>query len=247
MDSEAVFDGRLKAVGLWEFKERFVAAGFLKFGDYACATTTTNGNLDDDKFAVDVLEPILGRPDHVKRIPCKRLFLEAFAMFAADLSKRASGLEDEEKPRKIPTIEKGIRLKQLRADYSDYDIEDELEPSHLLIDKFWHMYESGDLRYLLWTELTRRDAEVGKGVKKDEYWKVENGAIRSTSVEIEDPADISTESKLRFALMRRLRARDGTSDDLPSPQEDHAVSNETVQRDTAKRSPKGHSRASSRR
>ena len=110
MDSEAVFDGRLKAVGLWEFKAQFLEAGFVTLGGYACGTTTANGNLDDNKFATDVLEPVLGRADHPKKVACKRLFPEAFAMFAADLSKRASGLEDDEKPRKIPTLEKGTRL-----------------------------------------------------------------------------------------------------------------------------------------
>eukprot|EP00973_Karenia_brevis_P067681 9416565-Karenia_brevis.AAC.1 len=124
-------------------------------------------------------------------------------MLAADAQRKAVGAEDDSKPRKLPGPERNARLNSVRAELVGLDVRGILEPSHTLVDKFVSMKESGELRYLQWKELTTREAEL-KGEKFEEVFVKDNdGRLKHSSRKLEAPADLSSDSKWRYALQRR--------------------------------------------
>ena len=65
------------------------------------------------------------------------------------------------------------------------------------------MFETGNLRHLPWSELTRRDLEI-RGFKEDPTWKLDRaGYMQHSFVQKEDAANISTDLLLHQALVRR--------------------------------------------
>ena len=78
-----------------------------------------------------------------------------------------------------------------------------LEPSCKLVDKLVTIQGTGQIRYIQWEELTRRDTEI-LGVKTEEFWKTDSaGVLRKFEESVEAPADTSTELRLKQALTRR--------------------------------------------
>eukprot|EP00973_Karenia_brevis_P015903 2175479-Karenia_brevis.AAC.1 len=133
----------------------------------------------------------------------RRLFFDSYAMVAADAQRKASGMDDESKPKKLPGPERSARLEAVRAQLTGLNITGPMEPSHALVDKLVAMQESGALRHIAWQELTSRESEI-RGVRHEEYYKTDNtGRLRAFTGGQEPPADTSSETKLRFALQRR--------------------------------------------
>eukprot|EP00973_Karenia_brevis_P013401 1820177-Karenia_brevis.AAC.1 len=65
------------------------------------------------------------------------------------------------------------------------------------------MQESGALRHIPWKELTSRESEI-RGVKHEECYKTDSsGHLKLVSTNMEAQADLSSDSRLRFALQRR--------------------------------------------
>eukprot|EP00973_Karenia_brevis_P072121 10019438-Karenia_brevis.AAC.1 len=81
-------------------------------------------------------------------------------MVAADAQRKAVGVEDDAKPRKLPGPERQSRLKAIREQLGGLDVHGILEPSHTLVDKFIAMKESNELRYIPWKDLTSREMEL---------------------------------------------------------------------------------------
>eukprot|EP00973_Karenia_brevis_P068895 9578447-Karenia_brevis.AAC.1 len=122
---------------------------------------------------------------------------------AADAQRKAVGIEDEARPRKLPPAERNARLDEVKVELSGLKITGVLEPSHALVDKVVAMQEANELRYLAWHELTAREAEV-RGQKSVDYFKADaSGNLKMVSAKQEMPADVSTLTRLRFAWQRR--------------------------------------------
>eukprot|EP00973_Karenia_brevis_P082451 11428787-Karenia_brevis.AAC.1 len=75
-------------------------------------------------------------------------------MVAADAQRRASGGDDETKPRRLPGAERSARLEDIKGKLTGLKIAGPLEPSHALVDNFVAMQESGASRHIPWHELT---------------------------------------------------------------------------------------------
>eukprot|EP00973_Karenia_brevis_P004722 649315-Karenia_brevis.AAC.1 len=78
-----------------------------------------------------------------------------------------------------------------------------LEPSHTLVDKYVTMQETGALRHIPWQELTTRESEI-KGMKVEECFRTDStGNLKAVTDRKEEPADLSSDTRLRFAMQRR--------------------------------------------
>ena len=79
----------------------------------------------------------------------------------------------------------------------------ELEPSRALINKFYTMQTTGELKHVEWSELTRRDKEV-RCEKSEQVWKPDTaGSFKRTEKKLEDPAEVADTLDLKCALQRR--------------------------------------------
>ena len=203
LESSAVFEARVMALKLGEFWPKFRDLGWTSVGEFAFAANCTPGQQDEATFISDIVIPLTDAADHPKKSALRRLFYECFTQCAADMAARSTQGEEDDRPKKLPKLEREVRMSELRTKLSEsLDIEGETEPSNTVIDKAHAMFESGEIRALRWDELTTRESESG-GVKSELIWKIDKGVMRQSEQVVEDPADTSTELKLRFALQRR--------------------------------------------
>jgi len=87
-------------------------------------------------------------------------------------------------------------------------LDGELDVSNRLIDSAIGMYEDNTLRYIPWSEATKRELEL-RGEKKDRAWIPDaSGIIKEKVVSEFGSADVSTDLRMSFALKRRGLALD---------------------------------------
>ena len=129
---------------------------------------------------------------------------EAYTAAANDMQRRMSPEDIVDKPRALPPVERGARLKALREKLSPgIEIRGELEPSDALVDKFVSMQEAGVLRYISWEYLTQRHLDI-RGKKKVPGIDLDNDMrLRVAEVAKEETVDNTTDLKLVEALQRR--------------------------------------------
>ena len=203
LDSVAVFAKRLEELKLGAYFNEFTALGWDSMGSFAFSCAFSPGQADDSSFINEVVVPLLTDPAHVLKPQLRRLFFEAYTLAALDVQRRASPTEDMEKPKKLPAPERLSRLRVLKARLKGLVIAEELEPSDALIDKFNAQKEDGNLRFVPWSELTRRDDEI-KSVKKTKSFETDSsGRLKVGEEQVEAPADTATDLKLKTALQRR--------------------------------------------
>jgi hypothetical protein len=203
LDSKAVFEARIKELGLQDVASAIVGEGWTTFGAFAFSCSYTPGNVDDSSFVSDVIQPVLGVDHQRLRPQLKRLFFEAHTMAIMDVQRRATPSDDVEKPKKLPVPEKVSRMRALKNRLVGLSIEGETEPSYALIDRFNSMFEDGSLKFVQWDELTRRDEEI-KSVKKSTYFQTDkDGTLKVCTETTEDAADVGSDLKLKAALQRR--------------------------------------------
>ena len=203
LESTTVFEARVKALSLHEFWDKFQEFGWTTIGDFAFAANCSPGQSDETTFITEVVVKLTGDADHPRKSALRRLFFECYSQCAADIQARTSQTGDEDRPRKLPKLEREQRMRELREKLKEsMDIEGDTEPSNALVDKAYTMFDSGEVRFLRWDEITKRESEQS-GAKTEPIWKVEKGVMRQSEVVVEDPADVSTELQLQFALKRR--------------------------------------------
>lgn len=203
LDSAAVFQRRLVELKLSHLTNQFTERGWDSMGAFAFSCAHAPGSSDDTSFINEVVIPILGDPGHVMKPQLRRLFFEAFTMAALDVQRRASPSDEVDKPKKLPAPERLSRLRVLRSRLVGLSIEDDLEPSDALVDKFNSMKEDGVLRWVPWEELNTRVDEVLNVKKVKEFHTTPDGFLKTVEKDSEDPADIASDLKLRTALQRR--------------------------------------------
>ena len=197
LDSKPVFAARLAAFGMGHLIDPLAAAGVDSLGDLAFATTWAPGVPDDSNFK-EFVKKVIGDPpaspgddaseaaraavdsksaEHSRSTNrLRRLFVESYTVYTADMRRRVENHSGEvDHPRKLMIEERNERLKLLRAQLAPgiKILPEELEPSHLLTDKYVAMVERNELGLIEWSELTCRDQEL-KSVKKDPFWLVSN-------------------------------------------------------------------------
>ena len=203
LDSLAVFQRRLTELKLSPFTNSFTERGWDSMGAFAFSCAHAPGSSDDTSFINEVVVPILGDPAHVLKPQLRRLFFEAYTMAAIDVQRRASPSDEVDKPKKLPAPERLSRLRVMRARLVGLKIEDDLEPADALVDKYNAMKEDGVLRWVPWEELTAREDEVRNVKKLKEFHTTPDGFLKTIERDLEDPADIASDLKLKTALQRR--------------------------------------------
>ena len=208
LESEAIFEERVTAMGLADFLEGFKRLGWGTHGTFAYSSSYVPGAVDDSKFVQDVVIPLLERDDHPKKSLVRRLFFESYTVATAELRRRHDRTE-EDAPRRVPASEKEARRSQLAARLAPgVELKGELDPSYSLIDAAVQMHEDNTLIYLDWEVCTKREMEL-TATKKDKTWKPDAaGVVKEKVVDRAPLADTSTDLKLRFTLQRRGLALD---------------------------------------
>jgi hypothetical protein len=172
--------------------------------EFAFSANYVPGKPDESAFINDIVLPLTGDINSNRKPALRRFFFECYTNAAADINRRASRSEDDEKPKKIPVTEREDRFQKLKERLTGLTLRNELEPSTMLIDKFVEMEEVGELRYVKWEEYTRRNQE-SKGVKKEELWKEDGeGRIKRLFKDHEEHIVVGGDLlAARYALQRR--------------------------------------------
>ena len=168
-ESTAVFDAKLKDLGLDGYQAEMNRRGWSTLSTFAFASSWVPGSGDDGAFITQVVTPILGRADHPDLPKLRKLYHEAYTVVAAELRQRLEGTQepDGSKTRKLPAVERKTRWAHLRATYGHLQINDQLEPAHHVVDKFHSMKVDGELKYMAPHEIPTRDQEL-QNIKTEE-------------------------------------------------------------------------------
>ena len=194
--------------------KKFADKGWASYADFAFAVRFQPGaGPDEEKLFPAIFQKIFPEmkpeDDSPNIIRVRRLYWESYSVAAVDMARRMSPDSEPEKPRQLPKEERASRLEDLRPKLGlGFEIEEETEPSDLLVDKLVTMQERGALKYVPWDELTKWGAEARAEPKKDPYFKISTDNYQRKFLELEEPtteqvADTGTDLKLTNALARR--------------------------------------------
>ena len=208
IDSVATFNAKMRSLGLADLKEVFVGNGWTTISSFAFATPANFAGtpVDEATFRACILTPLFGDATDPRTPSIRRLHFECYSQTIAEIHRKASRLDEDDKPKALSPPERLARLEDVKEKVGTcMDIEGELEPSDILVDKYVHMQEStGVLKYIPFDEVGRRDQEI-LGVKKDSSLKPDphTGTVRVHEYSIDNPADMSTDYKFFRTLQRR--------------------------------------------
>ena len=82
--------------------------------EFAFAANYKPGATDETSFIKDIVVPLYTSEDSIKKSALRRLYFEAYTMAAADVHRRAVRPDDEEKPKKMPIVERAERFSARR-------------------------------------------------------------------------------------------------------------------------------------
>ena len=177
LESKAVFWAKIDKLGLTSAKAKFTELGWETLADFAFASSKAPDVINDTEFNDQIVTPLLGQsPVAVQRVRLRRLFTEAYTLFAADLNSQVNRVDDPDKPKKLAPQERKERFAQCQRELTGVELKGEREPSHHIVDKFVAMQESGELRIVEWHEITKREQEL-RNEKKDPQWVLENNGL----------------------------------------------------------------------
>ena len=208
LESVAVFDSRLAAVGL----DAAVGAAIKATGistlaqlAFCCAYVPGAG---DDAVLVRYFETALARAATPRELASfRRLFYEAHTLAISELKQKAER-NDESAPRRLPAVERATRLQQQQARLNGIVIEGSLDPSNALVDEVFSQREDYMVRWLSVDKCTMRSQEL-QGVKRESTVRTDSsGKITIQTVDQQLTADVSSEYRVRLALQRRALAYD---------------------------------------
>ena len=210
VDSQAVFCDRALSCGLSEaLIARLKEDGLASFAKLAfCCSYTPGGG--DDQALIAVLTQLNGGNQASAGVASsfRRLFFEAFTLAASELRSRLDRSEDSG-PKKMPVPERVHRYNELQKRLgSAIRMESELEPSDALVDLCCSQHEENRLQWIPWEKLTKRDAEMTAGKKKEGIVPDSQGKLKWQKEDVLGPADLSSDLFIRYALQRRSLAYD---------------------------------------
>ncbi|CAE7415247.1 unnamed protein product [Symbiodinium sp. CCMP2592] len=201
IDSKAEFESRCKDVcGSSALLENLRAKGIESFSSlaFACGTPQTPPTETEfASFAENVCGPSL-----------RRLHFEAITLVVAQLKQQAIA-DPAEAVKKLPLAEKQARIEDQRRRLHGLLLEDELQPSHALIDACAHMIEQNHITWVPPSKCTKRDQELRVGIKdKSKFLVAAEGGVTLASAPTVLTADHQTPLQLQWCLQRRGLALD---------------------------------------
>ena len=148
LDSEAQFEARALEIGLAQAVVDLIkAAGVNTLSRLAFAVGQPGQAIvpnDVDAF----LQTSLGRPATLaESAGVRRLAFEAQTFLVASL-RQVVEQRDDGIPKKIGAAERETRMRTLRTELTGLDIQDELEPSHALLERACQINETNNLKYI---------------------------------------------------------------------------------------------------
>jgi hypothetical protein len=200
LESQKAFESRALEVGMPRaLLDELIVQGVLNMATFAF-TTSYNSASGDDKPLKDLVKQLKGGVDgNLQEVAAfRRLAFEAQTLVTAD-ARQSIERSEEDKPRKVPHVEREARLKALEAKLVGLKFTAELEVSNGLIDLCSAIAQEGVIRWVTPDLCTKRAQEI-VGIKKDGSLKPE-GDLQ---------ADTSDLLKLKYALQRRGLAFEAT-------------------------------------
>ena len=108
LDSEAYFSGRLVALKLTEFAEKFKSKDWTTVNAFAFSNSYVPGRADEGVLEENVFKVILGSLNHAAEHKVRRLFYESHLTATSEVTRRMTNPEEEGKaPRKLPIEQRG--------------------------------------------------------------------------------------------------------------------------------------------
>lgn len=214
IDSEALFDSRMQAIGFSQAEQQKIRSlGWSSHSTFAFSSAFTPGQADESQFVQSVIVPVLGEPAHASAAKLRRLLFESYTLTVQDMRGQLERNTDDP-PRKLPQAERASRFAKLATRLGvGIQLKDGLEPSNRLVDLAIQLHDDDAIAYIPWSACTSRNQEV-LGHKKDsdsdaKVWKPDaNGVVRERPVLRSDTADTASDYKFRQALSRRGIALD---------------------------------------
>ena len=179
IDSKPVFSERLASLGLRDLQAKFTEKGWDTYANFAFASGYVPGHSAEELYVRDILIPLLGDADHVKRSALRRFHFESYSLGASDL-RRQIERGDDSAPRKIPNVEREDRKIKLEARLVGQDMEGDMEPSNSLIDFCVSMIDDNEVKYPKWEKCTRKVDELGGRSGLPEWKPDSTGHVRET-------------------------------------------------------------------
>ena len=171
LDSQAHFSNRCKMLGISDDEQaRMAARGLNTIATFAFATSY-QPNQTNDVSLMELIR-IITESDDVANIPpdrvplFRRLHFECYTMMASDMRRQVEATGDT-KPQKLAVHERLARKNEQKQRLIGLRLEAELDPSHALVDAAFEIYDTDTLKYIEWSQCTKRPQEV-EGVKAEE-------------------------------------------------------------------------------
>lgn len=212
LDSSAVFQSRMKDLGLQAFSARLKTSGIDTLGRLAFITTYQPGMASTDEPFVKSLLKALGLDNETDMTAgelssFRRLWIESSTVAISEMRNRSERSEDQA-VKKIPIPERTSRRNAQQLKLVGIKIVGTLEPSHALLDFCQSIRDDNELHTIELAKCTCREQELD-GQKREKFFRSDTaGVLKEHSGEPERVADLSSEFKARHALLRRSLALD---------------------------------------
>ena len=204
VDSEASFKARcLEVCGGPEIYNLLSDAGVKTHSGLAFSCGTPRAQPTDAEFT-DFANTVVKAPASIGQVSAlKRLHFESSTLVVAALRSMVEG-DAGEASKRLPVAEKAARLAEAKRRLPGLVIEDELEPSHALLDVVSHMGEANAVVWVPPSKCTKRDAELKLGLRdKQKYLTVQEQNVTLAPAPDKLVAEHGTPLEVQWCLQRR--------------------------------------------
>ena len=204
VDSEASFKARcLEVCRSSELYDLLFDVGIKTHFSLAFACGTPRAQPTDAEFT-SFANTVVGVPASIGQVSSlKRLHFESSTLVVAALRTMVEG-DAGETGKKFPVAEKAARLAEARRRLPGLVIEDELEPSHALLDIISHMGEANAVVWVPPSKCTKRDDELKLGLRdKQKYLTVQEHGVMLAPAPDKLVAEHGSPLEVQWWLQRR--------------------------------------------
>lgn len=214
LDSAPVFASRLRDLQIPDnYHDALKGNGIDTLGRFAYICTLQPGtSADDGPFVKALLKALnLMQEDELAQgelSAFRRLWVEAYTVSISEIRSRVERTEDTA-PKKLPQPERVSRRSNQQTRLPGIKIVGLLEPANCLVDYCQNLREDNVLQYVDPSKCVSRDQEL-HGHKSEKFLKSDphTGAVTEVNRDIDLFADLSSEYRVRNALIRRSLAMD---------------------------------------
>ncbi|CAE7788579.1 unnamed protein product [Symbiodinium sp. CCMP2592] len=204
VDSEASFRARcLEVCGSSELYDLLVDAGIKTHSILAFSCGTPTAQPTDVEFASFANTVVKGHASIGQVSALKRLHFESSTLVVAARRTMVEG-DTGDASKRLPVAEKTARLAEAKRRLPGLVIEDELEPSHALLDVISHMGEANSVVWVPPSKCTKRDAELKLGLRDNQkFLTVQEHGVTLAPAPDKLVADHATPLEVQWCLQRR--------------------------------------------